>query len=124
MSTADKGRSLFCVLAGVAAFLMIDRYAGPAREAVTGQGGNAAISFALYFLALIPLARFPRRQLLAAGASLLAVQAFEAADGFGVMRNVYDPLDYAANTLGVGLALAVDWLWGRIAHRRRERRNA
>ena len=36
------------------------------------------------------------------------VELFEAFDGFGVMTNTYDPFDFVANALGVGLALVVD----------------
>jgi hypothetical protein len=46
---------------------------------------------------------------------LLAVTAFELADGFGLMSNVYDPIDLAANAAGVALAWAVDSLGTRAA---------
>jgi hypothetical protein len=48
------------------------------------------------------------RKLVAAGFALAVVESFEAFDGFGVMTNTYDPSDYAANALGVALALIVD----------------
>jgi hypothetical protein len=44
----------------------------------------------------------------AAGLALALVELFEAFNGFGVMTNTYDPFDFVANTLGVGLALVLD----------------
>ena len=43
---------------------------------------------------------------------------FEVLDGFGVMTNVYDSIDYAANAVGIGLALATDIVAGKISARR------
>ena len=43
-----------------------------------------------------------------AGIALLIVELFELTDGFGIMTNVYDPLDYLANALGIGLAYGVE----------------
>jgi hypothetical protein len=54
------------------------------------------------------------------GLALLVVQLFEATDGFGVMGNVYDRVDFVANTVGVGLALVVDLLTRGIANGRPE----
>lgn len=45
-----------------------------------------------------------------AGMALLVAELFEATNGFGVMTNVYDPFDFAANAVGVGLALGLDAL--------------
>jgi hypothetical protein len=42
---------------------------------------------------------------------------FEATNGFGVMVNVYDPFDFIANAVGVGLALAVDMIASRVFDR-------
>jgi hypothetical protein len=47
-------------------------------------------------------------RLVTACLALLVVELFEATDGFGVMTNVYDPVDYLANTLGIALAFSVD----------------
>jgi hypothetical protein len=47
-------------------------------------------------------------RLLAAAVALAAVELFEAADGFGLMANVYDPVDFAANAPGVALAVVID----------------
>ena len=40
--------------------------------------------------------------------ALGVVEGFELTNGFGIMTNVYDPLDYLANALGVALAYVVD----------------
>jgi hypothetical protein len=43
--------------------------------------------------------------------TLLVPEVFEATDGFfGLMTNVYDPLDYLVNALGVALAVSADVL--------------
>lgn len=39
---------------------------------------------------------------------MLAVEAFEATDGFGVMDNAYDRVDFIANAAGVVAAVLVD----------------
>jgi len=67
-----------------------------------------AVSFALYFAALSATARQRRPRLLAAVLTLLAVELFEATDGFGVMANTFDPVDFVANAVGVSLAVLVD----------------
>ena len=38
----------------------------------------------------------------------LNYKAYEASNGFGVMTNVYDRVDFAANAVGIALALAID----------------
>ena len=43
-----------------------------------------------------------------AGLALAVVELFEATDGFKVMSNVYDPVDYTANAVGIALALLID----------------
>ena len=41
--------------------------------------------------------------------TLLVAELFEATDGFfGIMTNVYDPLDYLVNAFGVALAVTFD----------------
>jgi len=51
--------------------------------------------------------------LVTAGLTLLVVELFEITNGFGVMSNVYDPMDLLVNLLGVGLALGLDSLISR-----------
>jgi len=116
---AAKARYLFFDLLGVAGLMLKRHYAGPYQEAVWSYGGNVAASFAMYFIvALLPLPpRFSKP--LAGGLALLAVELFEATNGFGVMTNTYDPVDFAANAAGVALALAVDIVTSRISRRPR-----
>jgi hypothetical protein len=113
-----KTGSVAFVLLGVAALVLKRHYSGPLREVVWEYGGNITASFAVYFLmTLLPFTARSRR-LLAASLALLVVEAFEATDDFGIMGNVYDRIDFAANVVGVGLALAVDTLSRRINSRR------
>jgi hypothetical protein len=108
-----KLRSVVFALLGAAALVLKRHYSGPGEELVLDYGGNVAASFAVYFIVtlLFLAARF--RILLTTGLALLVVELFEATDGFGVMGNVYDSADFAANAAGVGLALAADVLtWG------------
>ena len=65
---------------------------------------------------------YGRPRLIAASLTLLAVEIFEATNGFGVMENVYDPADFVANAAGVGLAVIVDIATGRVLQRRHPRR--
>jgi hypothetical protein len=96
------------ILLGVAALVLKPHYNGPLREFVWSYGGNAAVSFSVYFLVTFLPFTGGFRKLLSAGLALLVVQLFEATDGFGVMGNVYDPIDFVANAVGIGLAFAVD----------------
>ncbi len=69
--------------------------------------GNLSASFAVYFI--VSIAATPRlTRVMIAGIALLVVELFELTDGFRIMTNVYDPFDYLANALGVGLAYGVD----------------
>ena len=69
------------------------------------------------WVALLPLPpRFGK--LFTAGLALGVVELFEASNGFGVMTNTYDPIDFAANAVGVALALAVDIVTSGISRRR------
>lgn len=105
-----KIRSVVFALLGVATLVLKQRYSGPLQELILDYGGNVAASFAVYFIVapLFLAARF--RTLLTAGLAFLVVELFEATDGFGVMGNVYDRIDFAANTVGIGLALVADLL--------------
>ena len=40
--------------------------------------------------------------------ALLIVELFETTNGFGVMANTYDSLDFIANVLGITLAIVFD----------------
>jgi hypothetical protein len=103
-----RRRNVLFVLLGAAGLVLKGRYAGPRQELVQSYGGNLAASFAVYFIVLnLP---FPPRYawLCATGLALAVVELFEATNGFGVMSNTYDPLDFAANAVGIVLALALD----------------
>jgi hypothetical protein len=101
-------RNVGLVMAGVAVLVLGPAYDGPFDEAFQAHSGNVAVSFALYFVALNATLRLRWPRLLAACLTLLAVELFEATDGFGVMANTYDPVDFVANAIGVGLAVLVD----------------
>jgi hypothetical protein len=109
-ATTSKARSVLLVLIGIAALVMTRHYSGPFAEMVHSYGGNVSASFAVYFLIRIVTFQSGHGRLLTACVAFLIVALFEVADGFGVMTNVYDPVDLAGNALGVGLAVAVDAL--------------
>ena len=46
--------------------------------------------------------------LMVTGLALLIVESFELTNGFGIMSNVYDPWDYLANAIGIGMAAGMD----------------
>ncbi len=107
-TVADKARNVLCVLVGVAALVLKRQYAGLGKQLVHNYGGNIAASFAVYFVFLqLPIPTLLKKPV-SAGLALALVELFEASDGFGVMTNTYDPIDFVANALGVGLALVVD----------------
>ena len=111
--SAAGGRALTIrnvTLAVLGAFVLVVKaaYQGPLEEAVYAWAGNLAVSFALYFALLNTTVRWSRPRLYAAGLTLLVVEAFEATNGFGMLTNVYDPVDYVANAIGIGLAVLVD----------------
>ena len=101
-------RNVVLAVLGASVLVLKAAYSGPLEEAVYSWGGNVAVSLALYFALLNTTVRWSRPRACAAALALLAVEAFEAADGFGVLTNVYDPVDFFANALGVGLAVLID----------------
>ncbi len=124
---AATARNVLFVLLGVGGLVLKGRYSGPGQDLVHSYGGNVAASLAVYFWArlatgpfaarfLADLARREQRlnlkaslpRMLAAGLALVIVQLFEVFDGFGVMTNVYDRVDFAANAAGIAIALALD----------------
>jgi hypothetical protein len=115
---SEKARNVLFVLLGVLALVLKPLFAGPSAGILHRWGGNLAVSFACYFLANIPPVRTRHRKIVAAASALVAVESFEATNGFGIMSNVYDPVDFAANALGVGLALTIDAALGRFTARR------
>lgn len=98
------------VLLGVAVLVLKQAYHGPHADFVVSYLGNVSVSFAVYFLATVAVARMGGGRLAAVVCSLGAVEAFEVTNGFGVMLNVFDPWDLAANAVGVLLGLGIDLL--------------
>ena len=113
-------RNVALAVLGAAVLMLKSAYHGPFQDVIHAYAGNVAVSFALYFAAVNATARYGRPRLLAASLTLLAVEVFEATNGFGVMENVYDPTDFVANAAGVGLAVIVDITTGRVLQRRHE----
>jgi hypothetical protein len=105
---AVKLRRLLWILVGIAVLLLKQHYAGPLDGIVHAYAGNFFVSFAVYFL--FANLEFPliNRRILAVALAFAVVQLFEAFDGFGVMSNTYDPIDFLANAGGIALALWVD----------------
>lgn len=108
------GRNVIFVLFGVAVLVLKRNYSGPYVEVVNSYAGNASASFSVYFVfriytsGWILTSSWRYGRLLTAGIALLVVQLFEVTNGFGVMSNVYDPVDYLANAFGIALAYCVD----------------
>jgi hypothetical protein len=99
--------SVLMILIGVAGLLIKHWLAGAAGELVHSYLGNFSVSFAVYFV--ISIGARPRlSRLTVALIALLVVEIFELTNGFGIMTNVYDPLDLLANALGILLAYCVD----------------
>ncbi len=113
-------RNVVLAVLGAAVLVLKSAYQGPFQNVIHAYAGNVAVSFALYFAAVNATARYGRPRLIAASLTLLAVEIFEATNGFGVMENVNDPTDFIANAAGVGLAVIVDITTGRVLQRRHE----
>ncbi|MGB2964757.1 MAG: hypothetical protein WBB69_12310 [Anaerolineales bacterium] len=110
MSRSHRMHNLVFILLGVLVLLFKKAYTGPSAELVNNYGSNFSVSFAVYFIAYLGFNSLPYPRLISATGALLAVELFELLNGFGVMSNVYDPWDYLANALGIGLALGIDLL--------------
>jgi len=105
---AAKTRNVLFVLFGIAVLILKQHYAGPADEIVRAYAGNLSVSFAVYFLFANLEYPVKFKKLLAAASALAVVELFEAFDGFGIMQNTYDPLDFLVNAFGVALAFWLD----------------
>lgn len=103
-----RAQDVLFVLLGVGGLVLKGYYSGPADGLVQSYGGNVAASFAVYFLAKRVTARSTTPQAFATALAFMVVQLFELLDGFGLMQNVYDRLDLAANTAGIALAITLD----------------
>ena len=103
-----RARDLLLALSGALALVAKSRLAEFGGEVVQSYGGNFAASFAVFFVLKLPGIPGRFRPAVAAALALLATELFEVTNGFGVMSNTYDPGDYIANAVGVGLAVVVD----------------
>lgn len=108
--TIDRQRAQDVLLAllGILALLLKSRLARFGGALVHEHGGNVAASFAAFFVLKLPAVPSRFRLATAAVLALLSTELFEATNGFGFMSNTYDPGDYVANAVGVGLACGVE----------------
>ena len=113
MNNSKRVRNVILILMGIFVLVFKRHYNGPLQELVYSYASNISVSFAVYFIALLGLERLPQSRLLAVLGSFLAVELFELTNGFGFMSNIYDPMDYFANALGITLALVIDLLLDR-----------
>jgi len=109
-----KTRSILFVLIGVAVFLLKHQYAGPLDGVVHAYAGNVSASFALYFVFTNLQLPARIRRFVAALIVFAAVESFEAFDGFGLMANTYDPVDFLANLIGIALGYLLDTKLGKV----------
>ncbi len=117
LALSTRVRNVLFILCGVAGLTLKGHYRGPYQALVRSYYGNIAASFAVYFLLsnlplCVKLGRLPT-----AGCALAVVGFFEATDGFHLMTNTYDPMDYGANSAGIGLALLADAAASKIIRR-------
>ena len=107
MSSSYPARNTFFVVIGVVGLLLKSWFSDSLSDFAFSYFGNLSVSFAVYYI--VGLATNGKlNRAFCAIIALLTVELFEATNGFGVMTNVYDHLDYVANALGVALAVAVD----------------
>jgi hypothetical protein len=108
MPSPSRAQDVLLALLGGLALVMKNQLARFGGVLVRDYGGNAAASFAAFFVLKLPPVRSRFRLAAAAAFTLLATELFEFTDGFGFMSNIYDPGDYLANAIGVALALGVE----------------
>jgi hypothetical protein len=101
-------RNYVFVLLGVIGLVLKRQYSGPYAETVLSYWGNLTATFAVYFIVRSISTFGGLSRIASASIALLIVELFEATNGFGVMTNVYDPFDFAANAMAIALAVAVD----------------
>lgn len=107
ISNTKRVHYVLFVLLGVAGLLAKSWLSSDVPEFVFSYTGNLAVSFSIYFI--VRLATEGRlHKLLSAAVAMFIVGAFEITDGFGVMANVYDPIDLLADALGIMIAVSVD----------------
>jgi hypothetical protein len=107
IGNAKRVRYVLFVLLGVVGLLAKGWLSGDLPEFVLSYTGNLAVSFSVYFIVrLATEGRF--HKILSAAVAMFIVGIFEVTDGFGVMANVYDPIDLLADALGIIIAVSVD----------------
>ncbi|HOI29811.1 MAG TPA: hypothetical protein PLZ15_08650 [Melioribacteraceae bacterium] len=120
MIAKEKLRNLLFVLSGALVLMLKHNYSGPYTEIVKSYSGNLAVSFAVYFIISFSSDTWKKNRFITAFIALLAVELFEITNGFGIMTNVFDPIDLLANLIGVGLAFGLDFLLNRSSSNRTE----
>jgi EamA domain-containing membrane protein RarD len=101
-------RNTIFVLLGTAGLVLKSWLSGCLPDFVLNYAGNVCVSFAVYFIVKLSSAKMRFNRVIIAITALLIVELFEATNGFGVMANTYDRLDFIANALGIALAIVVD----------------
>ena len=101
-------RNTIFVLLGTAGLVLKSWFSGCLPDFVLNYAGNVCVSFAVYFIVKLSSAKMRFNRVIIAITALLIVELFEATNGFGVMANTYDRLDFIANALGIALAIVVD----------------
>lgn len=111
-NAALKRARVVLVLLGVGGLLLKHQFNSALGPLGQAHLGNVTASFAVFFIlaASAPPTRPRAATAVIAAVALAVVQAFELTNGFGIMTNVYDPADLVANTIGVALAVGVDWI--------------
>ncbi|MCZ7662553.1 MAG: hypothetical protein M5U22_06285 [Thermoleophilia bacterium] len=107
-------RNVILAVLGALFLVLKPAYHGPLEDLVFSYAGNFAVSFSLYFAARNATSRYRHPRLVAALATLVAVEAFELTNGFGFMANVFDPIDLLANAAGIAFAVLVDTVSSRL----------
>ena len=113
MISSYRAQNVIFVLIGVAGLLLKSWFSESIPDFAFSYLGNISVSFAVYFIVRLA-ARDKLNRILSALVALSIVEVFEATNGFGIMTNVYDHLDYVANALGVALAIVVDVFSSRV----------
>ena len=106
----EKARNVFFILCAVLILVMKQHYSGPIPDLVKSYAGNISVSFAVYFIIYFSSHKWKSNKLITAVIALLIVELFEMTDGFGIMGNVYDPIDFDANLAGILFAYLTDRL--------------
>ena len=113
MNSSYRARDISFVLIGVAGLLLKRWFSGSLTDFAFSYFGNLSVSFAVYFIVRLAT-RGKLNWPFCAIIALVIVELFEATNGFGIMTNVYDHLDYVANALGVALAVVIDMFSSRL----------